>query len=489
MKLFYRYIATRTFLFSLLGTGLMLGGCKKFVQIPSPTTQLATASVFSNPAAATSAQLNIYIKMYNESSSMAQATGLLSDELFNYSKNASLLQYYTNSMLALQNPGPWVTGYNYIYQANSIIGNLQNNGNIPAPVAAQLTGESKFIRAYWHFYLTNLYGDVPLIVTTDYTINRLLPRTPQAQVYQQIIADLKDAAGYLNSNYVDASDTTQTTERIRPTKAAAAAMLARVYLYTKKYDSAEAEANLVINNGSLYSLCTNLSSSMGTNYVFQKNSTEAIWQLSPPLPTAIFTNETSTFILKALPGTGVSQSATISPQLLSSFEPNDKRQAKWIGTYPSTGTGAKYYYPYKYQAIPSGTVTSLANVPEYLMMLRLAEQYLIRAEARAQQQNLTGAIADLNAIRHRAGLPDYSGTVDLTSILTAILHERQVELFTEWGHRWLDLKRSGTLDAVMGGASGVCHAKGGTWASTDQWYPVPQNEILNNSNLKQNSGY
>src|SRR5258708_31338154 len=145
--------------------------------------------------------------MFAESWSMAQSCGLLSDELTNYSTQVPPAQYYTNGMTAINKPGPWQNAYGYIYDVNAILQGLQNNGNIPAPIAAQLIGESKFVRAFWNFYLTNIYGDVPLVLTTDYTVNSNIARTPQAQVYQQIVADLQDAFAYLNSNYVDVSDT------------------------------------------------------------------------------------------------------------------------------------------------------------------------------------------------------------------------------------------------------------------------------------------
>ena len=104
-----------------------------------------------------------------------------------------------------------------------------------------------------------------------------------------------------------------------------------------------------------------------------------------------------------------------------------------------------YFFPYKYK------LTELSPVDtEYNMVLRLAEVYLIRAEARAQQGNITGAQADLDTVRARAGLAATTAG-DLPSLLTAILHERQVELVAEWGHRWLDLESvSGMADAVLG---------------------------------------
>jgi len=124
---------------------------------------------------------------------------------------------------------------------------------------------------------------------------------------------------------------------------------------------------------------------------------------------------------------------------------------------------------------------------EYTMVLRLAEQYLIRAEARAQQNNLSAAQSDLNVIRTRAALSPTTANTQST-LLTAILHERQVELFSEWGHRWFDIKRTGNVDAVMGNG-GACAAKGGVWNTNWQLYPIIQLQLQLNPALVQNSGY
>jgi hypothetical protein len=71
-------------------------------------------------------------------------------------------------------------------------------------------------------------------------------------------------------------------------------------------------------------------------------------------------------------------------------------------------------------------------------------------------------------------------------MLNAIYHERQVELFTEWGHRWFDLKRTGNLNAVM---TAVAPAKGSTWSSYMQLMPIPPTDIMADPNIKQNQGY
>jgi hypothetical protein len=130
---------------------------------------------------------------------------------------------------------------------------------------------------------------------------------------------------------------------------------------------------------------------------------------------------------------------------------------------------------------------SLINQPvtEYEVVLRLGEVYLIRAEARAQLGE-ANSINDINFIRKRAGLPSYLGATDKSALLTAILHERRLELFTEWGHRWLDLKRTSRIDAIMNIAT---PQKGGVWTSGAQYYPIVISELQHDPNLVQNPGY
>ena len=458
---------------------MMQTSCKKFIQVPSPTTQLVTVDVFNNSATATSAITNIYQEMYNnlESFNMAQSTGLMGDELINYSSAAYNNQLYTNSMTASPGLyGPWTNAYNYIYQANAIIEGVENNNAIASAIRQQLTGEGKFIRALWHFYLTNCYGDVPLVTSTSYKINSSLARSSKDLVYRQIIDDLKDAQNELNNNFVDASDTNTTTDRIRPNKWAATALLARAYLYLGKYDSAELSATAVINHTTLFRLT-------GLDSVFLANSNEAIWQLGIPLPNSLNTKDGYNFILQGAPGDALGQTQALSLQLISAFESGDNRKTIWVNYITTTAPDDTFYFPYKYKVYNSSAIT------EYTMMLRLGEQYLIRSEARVRQSDFIGGIEDLNTVRKRAGLPDYSGSSDQASLLKAVLHERQIELFSEWGHRWFDMTRTGDINSIMGAPGNVCQNKGGIWSSNWQLFPIPQTEIDNDPRLIQNLGY
>ncbi len=469
------YLKTAS-LFLLMSTSVFFTGCKKFVDVGAPPTQMVTLNVFKTSATATAALQNIYVQMYNSTEffNLERETGLLSDELKDYSGSPTTLQYYTNSMTADNYFGPWNNAYNFIFQANAILEGLKDNDAIAPSITKQLTGEAKFVRAFWNFYLTNCYGDVPLANSTSYTVNKSLARTPQAEVYQQIVNDLTDAQSLMSERFVDASDTTETSERVRPSKWAATALLARVYLYTKDYGKAEAQATAVINNTNYFSLATDL------NQVFLANSTEAIWQLGVPSPNLYNTPEGYFFILQGEPST-----QAISDELIAAFEPDDQRFVNWVNSYttpdPPTVT---YYYPFKYKIFDDPSVS------EYSTIFRLAEQYLIRAEARAHGAGtgLTGAISDLNEIRTRAGLPDYAGTEDEPSVASAILHERQVEFFTE-GHRWFDLIRTNSVNSVLGSPGNVCQSKGGSWSSDWQLFPIPQGDRSRNRNLSQNHGY
>lgn len=452
--------------FFILAAGLY--SCKKFVEVGSPKSLITASAVYSNDATATSVIRGIYSQMINNSSGFASGgsssvsfkCGLSADELKNFANDVTYIAFYTNALSVTNfDPALWSEPYTYINNANAVIEGLTNSSGVSQMTKKELSGEAKFIRAFCHFYLVNLFGDVPLITTTDFRVNADAPRTASADVYQQIISDLKDAQGLLAGDFSFSKG-----ERDQPNKWAATALLARVYLYLGDWADAEAQATAIINNTGVYSLAADL------NTVFLANNSEAIWQLKPAaLP---FTNEGSLFILSSTPGF-----AALSQQLLDSFESGDNRKINWIDSV--TDGGQTYYYPYKYK-VNSGT-----SLTEYSMVLRLAEQYLIRGEARANQNNIAGAQADLNVIRSRAGLPNTTAG-DIPSLISAILHERQLELFTEWGHRWLDLKRTKTVNSAM---NIITPQKGGNWNSNQQLYPIPLSDIINDVNLRQNAGY
>lgn len=453
--------------------------CTKFVEVAGPGTSINKDNVYETDATAISVLNGIYAKMSRSklidgttiNSFMSLYPGLSADEFVPYSIGTSNLSaYYKNALINTTSPNAWSSSYPLIFTINSALEGLNSSTQLSPNVKKQLLGEALFIRALHYFYLVSLYGDVPLVLTTDYKINENIPRTGKNMVFQQIEEDLKNASSYLSNDYLDINVTSVTSERIAPIKWAAVSLLARVYLYEEKYADAETEASLVINNTSLYQL-------VDMEDVFVSNSKETIWALKP-VNSGWNTEDARLFVLPQT-GPGKNWPVFLSNNLLNSFEDGDLRKSEWVDSV--VVSGGVYYYPYKYKVGSQG-----APVTEYEIVLRLAELYLIRAEARVKQDKLQDAVDDLNAIRSRAGLNNYSGIMNVEGIFNSILHERQVELFTEWGHRWLDLKRTKTIDSLM---TEVSISKQTTWKTTAQFYPILLSELKGNPNLVQNPGY
>jgi hypothetical protein len=459
---------------------LVQSGCKKSLDVDLPINKVTAPSVFSNTGTAVSAINGVYIQLAqggfaDQGSGVSVVSGLLGDELVDNVDYGVHGPLYSHSFT--DDPTQFWQGMysQYVFEINSVIEGITASTGIPDGSKQVLLGEAKVVRALIYFNLVNLYGDVPLVTTTDFKTNSNIPRSPTATVYAKIIKDLTDAQQELTDQYLDGNLSSTTTDRVRPNKAAANALLARVYLYLGQWQNAADQASKIIDNPT-YSLPP-------LNQVFLANSPGAIWQLQSILNTFdgfTITGDARYFI----PLQGNVPQVYISSFLLNAFEANDNRKNTWIRTI--TSGADTFLIPNKYQAGLDGFATD----PENTVVFRLGEQYLIRAEARAHLNFITGvnsAESDLNAIRSRAGLPGTTAT-DQTTMLAAILHERQVELFTEWGNRWYDLKRTGELDAVM---QEEAPAKGVTWASYMALLPIPHSEFLLNPALKghQNPGY
>jgi len=222
----------------------------------------------------------------------------------------------------------------------------------------------------------------------------------------------------------------------------------------------------VINESSTYQILDSL------NTVFLANSREAIWQISPIGGGGIATNTNDGNIFVIDPVFSFFASIQLREGLVNTFQEEDKRLANWIGYNESLNA----YFAHKYKIRTSSDFPII----EYSMVLRLAEQYLIRAEARVYQGKLSEAQNDLNVIRERADLPPFEAQSE-TMLLDELFIQRQQELFTEWGHRWLDLKRSKRAQAIFGSDP--------LWDSGDLLYPIPTQELIKNPNLTQNDGY
>jgi len=463
MKIFYIKIYRSLLVLVIVCS---VAACSKFTDVDLPSSQLGTGAVFESKATANAAITDIYSKIrerglltgYN--SGLSVQLGLYADELQFYGLALSgQANFYNNSLIATGNETSvlWTDSYNQIYAANSVVEGVDKSSALLTLDKEQLTGEALFVRALIHFYLVNAFGPVPYIKTTNYQQNRVASRMPEAEVYASVKSDLEQSVILLPAQYVS-------TERVRPNKWAAQALLARVCLYMQKWEEASKAASAVLDQSALYKWPTDL------NTVFVKESLSTIWQLMPATNTQN-TYEGNSFIFIQGPPT----SFAITGALFGAFSNNDLRRGQWLNKV-TNGTSS-WYHSYKYKERTTTTASK-----EYSVVLRMAEQYLIRAEACAHTGDLDGAKEDLNKVRNLAGLGN-SGANTADEIIDAVLQERQLELFTEFGHRFFDLKRTGKLNQVLGPLKPQ-------WDTNDRLLPIPESELLLNPNLKpQNAGY
>jgi len=442
-----------------------LVSCKKLIEIPqNPPTQITSAEQFADSATAISAVVGVYTYTQGQGfaysdANLTTSAGLSADELnATLSSDQQAFYSYTLNSLNSEISSLWQAPYQGLYQVNDVLNGVTNNNNLSASFIKQITGEMKVVRGLYYFNMVNLFGGVPLVTSTDYNITAHQPRVSASAVYTQILSDLTDAVKKLPAKYPSAG-------RARPNLYTALALLAKVHLYQSNWQAAYNEADSVIKSG-VYILTPS------PNDVFLDGSSEAIWQL-PAVGAFQATAEAGNFVPY---GFGATPNFLVTPFLLNQFEAGDQRLQNWIGT--TVVNNQNLYYPFKYKNI----LASSTPVEDYVVF-RLGEMFLIRAEAAAELNNLSEALADVNIIRARAGLA--ASTADATSqtaVLAAVMKERQTELCFEWGNRWFDLKRTGTAGAILS-------AEKSGWQSYDSLYPIPQAQIQLNNSLTQNPGY
>lgn len=439
----------------------LMSGCEDFLETDNPTGQIPHEDIFEDEATATAAVTTMYAKLRDEvlvtgnTYGLGIQMGLYADELDYYGEPSQPLETFFQHQIIASDvfvSRIWNSSYNLIYMANTAIEGLDASQTLPEEIKDQLLGETLFIRAMTHFYLVNLFGDVPYITTTDYEVNSTVSRMQENLVYDNILTDLSKAKTLLGDTYVSG-------ERTRANKWVISALLARVYLYLGQWENAENESSLLIGNTSLFNLAN-------IEEEFLQTSPSAILQLKTKIE-GFNTTEATTFVFVSGPPPLVA----LNEDMVEGMESNDLRSIYWVGEV-TDGTSS-WYYPNKYK---QGTGL------EYSVVFRLAEQYLIRAESRARQSNTTGARQDINTVRQRAGLQDTPASTT-EELLQAILNERRFELFTEHGHRWFDIRRFGVAGEILS------PIKPG-WKPTDLLLPIPESELLMNPNLNpQNPGY
>lgn len=376
--------------------------------------------------------------------------GVLSDEMIHSGSFPSIADMDNNQMQSANATmdDTWNGAYSGIYRTNAALEALEGGSDIPGlgdSQRNQLIGEAKFLRALLHFHLANLWGGVPLVTTTNVQENQNNARNTLTEVYDFVISELEDAADLLSED----------VSLNRANAWAAKALLARVNLYAGNLSAAGNYANDVIENGP-YELVEDYQTLYDNSA--PSNSEVILRVFASP-------NDGTDIAFWVQPS-GRFEYA-VSPQLLAAYEGDTERAMVAVNSGDPQGR----FFINKYTDVASGT--------DQPIVLRLAEMYLIRAEANATSAQ---AVADINILRDRVGLDPITGT---SVSIDQILDERFVELAFE-GHRWFDLKRTGVIDAVMSDINPS------TWQPTDALMPIPQREIDQNGALSQadqNPGY
>lgn len=435
---------------------LLTAGCKKIIEIDPPKNQITPASVFANDASVNAAIANIYSDINTIDDNFNIQAGVYTDELVYTGADAGLAEC-NSSILSINNTNVqniWKVNYYLIYQANLLIEGLSGSmAGVTDSIKMRAISEAKFLRAYCYFNLINIFHEVPLILTTDVRYTATAPRDAVSKIYQQIIEDLKVAESTLGISYPD-------NDKSRVNKYVATALLSKAYLYTSDWAKAIEKVTSIIESG-VYNLTI-------PGDTFIQNSGETLWQIWNQYG---FTGDGIKYLSNADRPVYI-----LTDQLVAAFEPQDQRLNYWTNEVV-TG-GISYRFPYKYK----NTMITTGALAEYTVKFRLAEQYLIRATARIMKDDIIGALEDVNKVRSRSGLPDIKMPISRDSCITVVERESRIELFTENGNRFFELKRNNTIDSILS-------LQKTTWRNTAKYFPVPQNERITNTALSQNPGY
>ncbi|MBN9380988.1 MAG: RagB/SusD family nutrient uptake outer membrane protein [Chitinophagaceae bacterium] len=441
----------------LIFPALLLLACNKFLDV-KPKTSTSDDQTITDASSANTAVRGIYNALESNDyyGYTFQTLGFFSGDNIQYVGSQTVNQQLTNhavlSDLAALNTS-WLAIYNTINRANNVLAKLPaipSGAGFADSVKNQLLGEAYFLRALAYFDLARTWGGVQLILkpTSSASDKPSVKRSSLADTYAQVLNDLKAAEPLLPL----------TTNRIRATRKTVWALLARYYLYQKDWVNAETYATKLITDNN-YTLLKPYNSFFANNAA---NTKESVFELY--YNTTVTNNQASQWQPTSNGGVGWIKPTDAAVSLL-----ND----------PTIGGGRNTLVQ---KVVSSGVTNWYGNLyyrtvgtdPAYL--IRIAELYLIRAEARAQKEDFIGSNDDLNAIRSRAGI-DSANIQDKNALLLTIENENRVEFALE-NHRWYDLVRTNRAGTVLG--------------ITDErkfLLPIPYAQVAVDLNLAQNPGY
>lgn len=356
----------------------------------------------------------------------------------------------------------WDNLYMVISRANYAIKYIPEVFDEETALRNQLIGQSRALRAIAYFYLVRVWGDVPLTLEPYESIqqNIFLSKTDKEVVLDQVVEDLLYASEYCAPSYGGERD------RVLITQGGADGILTQVYMWRKQYQNAIVSADRIMDNP-LYSLV----SIANWNAMFSAGlSTESIFEVGY--------NEVQTNSMRILYAQGNDAQYFPTQKFMSSFEEGDLRKSKiWDTTQATPRKIWKFFGEGFNDESPDPSQNNI-------IIVRLADILLLKAEAHAHLGQLEQALALLNIVRNRAGLEplDQQGADSLYgSLVDAILHERFIELSFE-GHRWFDLVRTGKAIQVMGPITGLSDERNILW-------PIHESAFNRNPELDQNDFY
>lgn len=398
---------------------------------------------------------------------------LMADNLFLSSRNTGRYLDFDNFIVSERDAyveGLWIRLYSVLANASRVIEGgegLESGSSDQQLRFDQLVGEAYAIRALAHFDLVRLFAQpynftseanhpgIP-IISRVHNERIAPPRNSVREVYQQINADLERAIGKM----------TLTKQAGRFSVSAAHALAARVALYQEDYDAAIFHSSEVIDSG-IYNLVD--TDSYPDLWAKDFNS-ESIFEIINTVSDNSGTNGLGHFF----DVTGYAD-ALVTFNLIDQYEVSDVRLSAIIpGAKPGAENNANFVGKF-----PKGT-----RHDDHIRVLRLAEQYLIRAEsyAKTNQENL--AQQDLLKVMHRAHADGVSVAEVGDALMDRILLERRKELAFE-GHRLFDLNRSKKdVNMVQGDKSTLI-----SYPNERFILPIPLSELNANSNIEQNPGY
>ena len=508
-----QHIKTFTFFCTVItAVTLLVTSCKRYLET-APQGQLTESEISTNPNAAVDLVNGIYNSLWLgdasggadvHSLSFIILTNVASDDA---DKGSSPNDYgpaleVDNFTLTANNSivnGIWRGYYQAIARTNQALANLPAS---PLDEASKnkLIGEARFLRAYFYFNMVRFFGGVPKInrvpTPQEANANEFQTRASKDTIYQFIIDDLQFAVANLPVK--------GQTLVGKATKGAAQSLLAKVYMYQKKWQQVYDLTSAVISGQSgqydLLPQYENIWRQVGAN------SVESIFEVQTGKNAAcnaainVYSNSQGARAGGARGwadlGFGFN---TPSVDLVNAYEPNDKRKngtiifinpspqgtVLWDGfRIPSKDSVENDRYNYK--AYHSRTLEDNCGnndrLPKNLRILRFGEVLLMNAEASNELGKASEALASLNKVRKRAGLGDVAALAQ-APLRDTIWHERRVELAMEHD-RFFDMVRQGRAGILLR-AQGKKFVDG-----KNEVYPIPQPQIdLSNNRLTQNTGY